>query len=120
MGEVGLPPGRGIGVSSPFLSPTIYRRQGGGLGHSLGPSSKEGCGQGGVSSLPKAPRRCLAPLGLFLLLPSWRMGFLGLVPLAHIGQGAPPTAHVGPQGRWTPPGGPPDPIRHSRYNIDNN
>ena len=54
------------------------------------------------SILPKAPRRCLPPLGLFLSLISWRMGLLGLVPLAHIGQGAPPTAHVAPRGRWTP------------------
>ena len=30
------------------------------------------------------------------------MGLLGLVPLAHIGQGAPPTAHVAPRGWWTP------------------
>ena len=48
------------------------------------------------SILPKAPRRCLPPLGLFLSLISWRMGLLGLVPLAHTGQGAPPTAHVPP------------------------
>ena len=46
------------------------------------------------SFLPKAPRRCLPPLGLSVYLISWRMGLLGLVPLAHIGQGAPPTAHV--------------------------
>ena len=43
------------------------------------------------SSLPKFP---------------WRMGLLGLVPLAHIGQGAPPTAHVAPGAggptRWAP------------------
>ena len=54
------------------------------------------------SLLPKAPRRCLPPLGLFLSLFSWRMGLLGLVPLAHIGQGAHPTAHVPPRGMWTP------------------
>ena len=30
------------------------------------------------------------------------MGLLGLVPLAHIGQGALPTAHVPPRGWWTP------------------
>ena len=54
------------------------------------------------SILPKAPRRCLPPLGLFLSLISWHMGLLGLVPLAHIGQGAPPTAHVAPRGGWTP------------------
>ena len=54
------------------------------------------------SILPKAHRRCLPPLGLSLFLTSWRMGLLGLVPLAHIGQGAPLTAHVAPQGWWTP------------------
>ena len=37
------------------------------------------------------------------------MGLLGLVPLAHEGQGAPPTAHVAPRGRWPHPVGPRDP-----------
>ena len=42
------------------------------------------------------------------------MGLLGLVPLAHVGQGAPPTAHVapgagGPRGRWPHPVDPRDP-----------
>ena len=37
------------------------------------------------------------------------MGLLGLVPLAHVGQGAPPTAHVAPRGRWTHPVDPRDP-----------
>ena len=70
------------------------------------------------SILPKAPRRCLPPLGLFLSLISWRMGLLGLVPLAHIGQGAHPYRPCGPPGQVDPLGGPPDPFRHSRYNTD--
>ena len=61
------------------------------------------------SILPKAPRRCLPPLGLSVYLISWRMGLLGLVPLAHIGQGAPPTAHVALRGRWPHPVDPRDP-----------
>ena len=61
------------------------------------------------SLLPKAPRRCLPPLGLFPSLNPRRMGLLGLVPLAHIGQGAPPTAHVAPRGRWPHPVDPRDP-----------
>ena len=71
------------------------------------------------SILPKAPRRCLPPLGLSLSLISWRMGLLGLVPLAHIGQGAHPYSPCGPPGLVDPLGGPPDPFRHSRYNTDN-
>ena len=51
---------------------------------------------------PKAPRRCLPPLGLSLVSYLLRMGLLGLVPLAHIGQGAPLTAHVAPRGWWAP------------------
>ena len=70
------------------------------------------------SILPKAPRRCLPPLGLSLYLISWRMGLLGLVPLAHIGQGAHPYSPCGPPGAGGPPGGPPDPFQHSRYNTD--
>jgi len=54
------------------------------------------------SILPKAPRRCLPPLGLSIYHIYWCMGLLGLVPLAHIGQGAPLTAHVSPRGWWTP------------------
>ena len=38
-----------------------------------------------------------------------RMGLLGLVPLAHVGQGAPPTAHVAPRDRWPHPVDPRDP-----------
>ena len=65
--------------------------------------------EGEESILPKAPRRCLPPRGLFPLGFPRRMGLLGLVPLAHVGQGAPPTAHVAPRGRWPHPVGPRDP-----------
>ena len=39
----------------------------------------------------------------------WRMGLLGLVPLAHAGQGALPTAHVAPRDGWPHPVDPRDP-----------
>ena len=84
--------------------PSLYigAREGG--GRSLAPSSKEGVRPRGGRS-PSSPRHLG---GAFPLLDSplskspWRMGLLGLVPLAHIGQGTPPTAHVAPRGRWTP------------------
>ena len=98
----------------PSLPPTIYRAKGEG-GAALALPPRKGAARE-ESLLPKAPRRCLPPLGLFLSLISWRMGLLGLVPLAHIGQGAPPTAHV-PPGQVAPPGGPPGPFRWSRYNT---
>ena len=108
-------------VRLPSLPPTIYRAKGEG-GAALALPPRKGAARE-ESILPKAPRRCLPPLGLSLYLISWRMGLLGLVPLAHIGQGAPPTAHVPPRGRWPhlvdPLGGPSDPFRHSRYNTDN-
>ena len=37
------------------------------------------------------------------------MGLLGLVPLAHVGQGAPPTAHVAARDMWPHPVDPRDP-----------
>ena len=83
--------------------PLDRRKRGGGC--SLAPSSKEGVRPRGGRS-PSSPRHLG---GAFPLedssLPKfpWRMGLLGLVPLAHIGQGAPPTVHVAPLGRWTPP-----------------
>ena len=99
-------PGLGFAALPP---PTIYRAKGEG-GAALALPPRKGAARE-ESILPKAPRSCLPPLGLSLYLISWRMGLLGLVPLAHIGQGAPPTAHV------APPDGPPGPFRWSLYNT---
>ena len=88
----------------PSLPSTIYRGKGEGGGAALPLPPRKGCGQEGGRS-PSSPRHLG---GAFPLedssLPKfpWRMGLLGLVPLAHIGQGTPPTAHVPPRGRWTP------------------
>ena len=94
---------QGLGIAA-LPSPTIYRAKGEG-GAALALPPRKGAARE-ESFLPKAPRRCLPLLGLSLFLISWRMGLLGLVPLAHIGQGAPPTAHVAPGAggptRWTP------------------
>ena len=98
------------------LPPTIYRAKGEG-GAALALPPRKGAARE-ESILPKAPRRCLPPLGLFLSLISWRMGLLGLVPLAHIGPGAHPYSPCGPPGLVDPLGGPPDPFWHSRYNTD--
>ena len=105
----------GLRCGCPPFPPTIYRAKGEGGAASALPPRKGAARE--ESILPKAPRRCLPPLGLFLSLFSWRMGLLGLVPLAHIGQGAPPTDHVVPRGRWPHPVDPPGPFRWSRYNT---
>ena len=73
---------QGLGAAA-LPSPTIYRAKGEG-GAALALPPRKGAARE-ESILPKAPRRCLPPLGLFLSLISWRMGLLGLVPLAHIG-----------------------------------
>ena len=83
----------------PFPPLYIGPRERGGAALPL--PSRKGAARG-ESFPPKAPRRCLPPLGLSLFSYLLRMGLLGLVPLAHIGQGAPLTAHVAPRGWWTP------------------
>ena len=103
---------QGLGYCCPPFPPLyIGPRERGGAALALPP--RKGAARE-ESILPKAPRRCLPPLGLFLSLISWRMGLLGLVPLAHIGQGAHPYSPCAPGA-----GGPPDPFRHSWYNTDN-
>ena len=102
----------------PSLPPTIYRAKGEGGGAALALPPRKGAARE-ESILPKAPRRCLPPLGLSLSLISWRMGLLGRVPLAHIGQGAHRYSPCGPPGLVDPWWTPPDPFWHSRYNTDN-
>ena len=90
----------GLGLLLPSLPPLyIGPRERGGAALALPP--RKGAARE-ESILPKAPRRCLPPSGLSLSFISWRMGLLGLVPLAHIGQGAHPYSPRGPRGRWTP------------------
>ena len=90
----------GLRCGCPPFPPTIYRAKGEGGGAALALPPRKGAARE-ESLLPKAPRRCLPPLGLFLSLDSWRMGLLGLVPLAHTGQG--PYSPCGPRGRWPHP-----------------
>ena len=51
----------------PSLPPTIYRAEGEGGGIALALPPRKGAARE-ESLLPKAPRRCLPPLGLFLSL----------------------------------------------------
>ena len=83
-------------------------------GRSLGPSSKEGCGQGGVHP-PQGTSEVPSPFRT--------LSFPYLLAHGPLGAGA-----LGPyrprrtplQPMWPPgAGGPPDPFRHSRYNTDN-
>ena len=99
--------------------PTIYRAKGEG-GRSLAPSSKEGVRpRGGEESiLPKAPRRCLPPLGLSPFSYILAHGPLGAGALGPYRPRRTPYSPCGPPGQVDPPGGPPDPFRHSRYNTD--
>ena len=87
-------------IAAALPPPTIYRAKGEG-GAALALPPRKGAARE-ESILPKAPRRCLPLLGLSLSLISWRMGLLGLVPLAHIGQGAHPYSPCAPRGWWTP------------------
>src|SRR3954471_19037955 len=94
---------QGHRVRPPLPPLPLYRCIRGGEGAALPLPPRKGCGQGGEESiLPKAPRRCLPLFGLSPLQVSLAHGPLGLVPLDHVGQGAPPIALVAPRGRWTP------------------
>ena len=96
----------------PFPPLPLYRGKGEGGGAALPLPPRKGAARE-ESILPKAPRRCLPPLGLSLSLISWHMGLLGgrtsppgAGPLPHL-------AHAALRGWWPhlvdprdPPGGP--------------
>ena len=76
-----------------------------------------GCGQGEESLLPKAPRGCLPPLGLFPFFYLLAHGPLGAGALGPYRPRRTPYSPCGPPGQVAPPGGPPGPFRWSRYNT---
>ena len=71
------------------------------------------------SILPKAPRRCLPPLGLSPFSFILAHGPLGAGALGPCRPRRTPYSPCGPPGQVAPPGGPPGPFRWSRYNTDN-
>ena len=74
--------------------------------------------RGEESILPKAPRRCLPPLGLSPFSFILAHGPLGAGALGPCRPRRTPYSPCGPPGQVAPPGGPPGPFRWSRYNTD--
>ena len=109
----------GLGVWFPSLPPTIYRAKGEGEGAALPLPPRKGAAKGGEESLlPKAPRRCLPPLGLSPFSLLLAHGPLGAGALDPCRPRRTPYSPCGPPGQVAPPGGPPGPFRWSRYNTD--
>ena len=78
-----------------LLFPTIYRAKGEGEAQPLPLPPRKGAAKGGEESiLPKAPRRCLPPLGLSLFPLLLAHGPLGAGALGPLRLGRPPTAHA--------------------------
>ena len=105
-------PGLGYGCP-PFPPLYIGPRE---RGRSLGPSSKEGCGHGGVHP-PQGTSEVPSP---FRTLPSPSFlahGPLGAGALGPCRPRRTPYSPCGPPGQVAPPGGPPGPFRWSRYNT---
>ena len=101
---------QGLQVRLPSLPSTIYRGKGEGEGASLPLPRRKGCGQGGEESiLPKAPRRCLPPLGLSLFPLLLVHGPLGAGALGPYRPRRIPYSPCGPWGRWPHPVDPRDP-----------
>ena len=70
------------------------------------------------SFLPKAPRRCLPLLGLSPFSYILAHGPLGAGALGPCRPRRTPYSPCGPPGQVAPRGGPPEPLRWSRYNTD--
>ena len=100
----------------PFPSLYIGPRERGGAALALPP--RKGAARE-ESILPKAPRRCLPPLGLSPFSYILAHGPLGAGALGPCRPRRTPYSPCGPPGQVAPPGGPPGPFRWSRYNTDN-
>ena len=95
-------------VRLPSLPPTIYRAKGEG-GRSLGPSSKEGCGQGGVPP-PQGTSEVPSPFRTLPFFLSLAHGPLGAGALGPYRPRRTPYSPCAPPGLVDPLGGPPDPF----------
>ena len=110
---------QGLWVRPPLPSLPLYRRMRGGRAQPCPFSQGKGAAKGGEESiLPKAPRRCLPLFGLFPLQVFLAHGPLGAGALGPYRPRRTPYSPCAPPGQVAPPGGPPDPFRHSRYNTD--
>ena len=105
---------QGLGVAA-LPSPTIYRAKGEG-GAALPLPPRKGAARG-ESFPPKAPRRCLPPLGLSLFSYLLAHGPLGAGALGPYRPRRTPDSPCAPPGQVAPPGGPSGPFRWSRYNT---
>ena len=107
-------PGLRLGCP-PFPPLYIGPRERGGAALPL--PSRKGAARG-ESFPPKAPRRCLPPLGLSSFSYILAHGPLGAGALGPCRPRRTPYSPCGPPGQVAPPGGPPGPFRWSRYNIN--
>ena len=110
----------GLQVRLPFPPLPLYRGKGEGEAQPCPFLQERGAAKRGEESiLPKAPRRCLPPLGLSLFFLLLAHGPLGAGALGPCRPRRTPYSPCGPPGQVAPPGGPPGPLRWSRYNTDN-
>src|SRR3954469_7211092 len=100
--------------------PALYRCQRGGEGAALPPPPREGCGQeGGGVHPPQGTSEVPSPLWTLPLQVFHAHGPLRAGALGPYRPRRNPYSPCGPPGQVAPPGGPPGPLRWSRYNTDN-